>query len=145
MEISNVIVKPYLTEKSYIKRSEECKKYAFIVNIKADKNAIALAFENIFNLKPIKISTMIRKSVETKTGTAHPGMTKAFKIAYISLPKGKDIAISKEEVEEKSSKMKVNKNIKEAKEIKVETKEKVEQKKEKNINATKDVKKDVKG
>lgn len=101
MELTNVIVCPYLTEKSYAKRTEKNKKYAFIVNIKANKNDIAVAFEAIFNITPIAVGTMIRKKVATRTGSIHPGFTKAFKIAYITLPEGKDIALSNEDLKAK--------------------------------------------
>jgi len=99
MQLTNVIIRPYLTEKSYTKRAEECKKYAFIVDMNATKADIAMAFASMFEIDPIAVRTMVRKSVATRTGTAHPGYTKAFKIAYITLPKGKDIAVSKEEFE----------------------------------------------
>ena len=102
MQLTNVIIRPYLTEKSYTKRAEDKKKYAFIVNIKANKKDIALAFESIFDMAPESVTTMVRKSVATRTGTAHPGFTKAFKIAYVTLPKGKDISVSKEEFEAKA-------------------------------------------
>ena len=102
MQLTNVIVKPYLTEKSYTKRAEDKKKYAFIVNLKATKKDIALAFAAIFDIEPESVTTMIRKSVATRTGTMHPGYTKAFKIAYVTLPKGKDISVTKEEFEAKA-------------------------------------------
>lgn len=108
MQLSNIIIKPYLTEKSYSGQTQTLKKYAFIVNVKANKSDIALAFKNIFNMVPVKISTMIRKSVATKTGTLHPGFTQAFKIAYITLPKGKDIAISQEDLEAKAKNAKAS-------------------------------------
>ena len=102
MELTDMIICPYLTEKTYSKRTEENKKYAFIVNTKANKNDIAIAFETIFNINPIAVKTMIRKQVATKTGTAHPGFTKSFKIAYVTLPKGKDIALSNEDLKTKN-------------------------------------------
>ena len=102
MQLSNVIIRPYLTEKSYTKRAEDKKKYAFVVNKDANKRDIALAFESIFDIVPEAVTTMVRKSVATRTGTLHPGYTKAFKIAYVTLPKGKDISISKEEFEAKA-------------------------------------------
>ena len=102
MQLTNVIIRPYLTEKSYTKRAEDKKKYAFIVNVKATKLDIKAAFESIFDIAPESVSTMVRKPVATRTGTLHPGFTKAFKIAYVTLPKGKDISVSKEEFEAKA-------------------------------------------
>ena len=120
MQLTNIILKPYLTEKTYIKRSDTNKKYAFLVAPKTNKKIIALAFESIFKIKPLKIMTMIRKSTATKLGTKHPGKTKIIKIAYISLPKGMDIAITKEEVQEKTTKQVEKSTInKKAKEIDV--------------------------
>ncbi len=102
MQLTNVIIKPYLTEKTYSKRSQVKKQYTFIVDMKANKADIALAFASIFQIEPEEVKTMVRKAVKTRTGTLHPGYTKAFKIAYITLPKGKDIALSKEESEAKA-------------------------------------------
>ncbi|MBQ0045526.1 MAG: 50S ribosomal protein L23 [Mycoplasma sp.] len=102
MQLTNVIIKPYLTEKSYARRAEDKKKYAFIVNIDANKHDVAMAFTAIFDIEPESVTTMVRKSVATRTGTLHPGYTKAFKIAYVTLPKGKDISVSKEEFEAKA-------------------------------------------
>lgn len=141
MQLTNVILKPYLTEKSYSKRVEDKKKYAFIVNIKATKKDIELAFASIFDIEPEAVTTMIRKSVATRTGTMHPGYTKAFKIAYITLPKGKDIAISKEDFEAKAKQASANATVKAdkpaakevakpvAKEVKQETKVETSEKK----------------
>ncbi|MCQ2747686.1 MAG: 50S ribosomal protein L23 [Mycoplasmoidaceae bacterium] len=141
MQLTNVILKPYLTEKSYSKRVEDKKKYAFIVNIKATKKDIELAFASIFDIEPEAVTTMIRKSVATRTGTMHPGYTKAFKIAYITLPNGKDIAISKEDFEAKAKQASANATVKAdkpaakevakpvAKEVKQETKVETSEKK----------------
>jgi hypothetical protein len=64
--------------------------------------------------------TMIRKPTTTKLGTKYPGKTKIIKIAYICLPKGKDIAITKEEAQEKMVKQPQKPTInKKAKEIDV--------------------------
>lgn len=118
MQLTNVIIRPYLTEKSYTKRAEDKKKYAFVVNVKATKWDIAAAFESIFDIAPEAVTTMNRKPTATRTGTAHPGFTKAFKIAYVTLPKGTDISVSKEEFEAKAKEAAA-----EAKEVKVEAKE----------------------
>ena len=120
MQLTNIILKPYLTEKTYTKRSDTTKKYAFLVAPKTNKKTIALTFESIFNIKPLKIMTMIRKPTTTKLGTKYPGKTKIIKIAYICLPKGKDIAITKEEAQEKIVKQPQKPTInKKAKEINV--------------------------
>lgn len=100
MDLLNVIVKPVFSEKSYGLKAEEVKKYMFEVNKKANKIEIALAFEMIYGIKPEKINIVNRKPTAVRTGTRNPGMSKFRKIAYITLPKGVDIAMDEEEAKE---------------------------------------------
>ena len=44
MDITRVLIKPLLTEKTYAMNSNEVKQYAFLVNPKASKHEIANAF-----------------------------------------------------------------------------------------------------
>ncbi len=104
MEISNVIIKPYHTEKSYMLRKfQENSCLAFVVNRTSTKIQIRNAFKAIYNVDPVKINVLNRKSQSFRNGTANPGRTKQFKIAYIILPKGIQIAITKDEMEEASN------------------------------------------
>lgn len=101
MELTQIIIRPYLTEKSYTVRSlHEQEVIAFVVNPKASKHEIKFAFETIYNVKPEKINTITRKPVAIRTGTQQPGLTKLTKIAYVTLPKGVKLAVTKEEIEE---------------------------------------------
>lgn len=100
MDLLNVIVKPVFSEKSYGLKAEEVKKYMFEVNKKANKIEIALAFEMIYGIKPEKVNIVNRKPTAVRTGTRNPGMSKFRKIAYITLPKGVDIAMDEEEAKE---------------------------------------------
>ncbi|WPL37597.1 50S ribosomal protein L23 [Malacoplasma iowae] len=100
MDLLSVIVKPVFSEKSYGLKAEEIKKYMFEVNKKANKYEIALAFEMIYGIKPEKINIVNRKPTAIRTGTRNPGLTKFKKIAYITLPKGVDIAMDEEEAKE---------------------------------------------
>lgn len=103
MEISQVIIKPYHSEKSYLLRKFSDKStLTFIVDRRATKKLIELAFIKIYNVKPEKINIVNRKSQEVRTGTLHPGRSRHLKIAYIILPKGVNVAITKEEMEEAS-------------------------------------------
>jgi len=138
MQLTNVIIRPYLTEKSYTKRAEDCKKHAFVVNVKATKLDIKAAFEAIFDIEAVEVKTMIRKPIATRTGTAHPGWTKAMKIAYVTLPKGKDISVSKEEFEAKA------KEAGKAQEVKAETKAEVKVKEVKKPEAKVEAKPEAK-
>lgn len=100
MDLLSVIVKPVFSEKSYGLKAEEVKKYMFEVNKKANKLEISLAFEMIYGIKPEKVNIVNRKPTAIRTGTRNPGMSKMKKIAYITLPKGVDIAMDEEEAKE---------------------------------------------
>lgn len=106
MDITRVLIKPLLTEKSYALNSNEVKQYTFLVNPKANKYEIANAFAALYEFRPLKVNTQIRKPAKTRTMSYHPGQTKLVKIAYITLPLGKDISISSEETSTKQSQAK---------------------------------------
>ena len=141
MDITRVLIKPLLTEKTYAMNSNEVKQYAFLVNPKASKHEIANAFAALYEFKPLKVNTQIRKPAKTRTMSYHPGFTKLQKIAYITLPPGKDISVGSEPVEtntkktEQTTKAKEKGQLKEVKkpeaklETKVEPKAKAETKK----------------
>lgn len=101
MDLTSVIIRPLHTEKTYLLRNEEIKKYAFEVNKKANKYEISLAFQMIYGIVPEKINIINRKATAVRTGTRNPGMSKHKKIAYITLAKGVDIAIEQEQIDEK--------------------------------------------
>ena len=109
MDLVNVILRPLFSEKSYQLKSEEIKKYVFEINKNANKYEIALAFQMIYGVVPEKINVVNRKPTPTRTGTRKPGMTKFKKIAYITLPKGVDIAVEEEEIKESKTDKKENK------------------------------------
>ncbi len=100
MDISRVIIRPYLTEKTRIFNESDPQKIALIVDPKANKHLVAHAFEMIYGIAPSNINIQTRKPVRTRTGTLKPGFTKLTKIAYITLPKGKRIATEEEETKE---------------------------------------------
>ena len=141
MDITRVLIKPLLTEKTYAMNSNEVKQYAFLVNPKASKYEIANAFAALYEFKPLKVNTQIRKPAKTRTMSYHPGFTKLQKIAYITLPPGKVISVGSESVEtntkktEQTVKAKEKGQLKEVKkpeaksETKVEAKAKAETKK----------------
>jgi len=138
MDITRVIIKPLLTEKTYAMNSNEVKQYAFLVNPKANKHEIANAFAALYEFKPLKVNTQIRKPAKTRTMSYHPGFTKLEKIAYITLPPGKDISVGSEPVEqadtkktEQTAKAKEKGQLKEVKKPEAKKEEtKVESKKE---------------
>lgn len=100
MEFSKIIIKPLLTEKTNILKSIEPRQYVFEVDPRASKHQIIEAFMAIYQIAPLKVNTQLKKPAKVRTGTIHPGYTRLTKIAYISLPKGKAIAIDSESAEE---------------------------------------------
>lgn len=104
MDLLNIIIKPLFSEKSYLLKTEEIKKYVFEVNKKASKTEIAIAFETIYGIKPSKVNVVNRKPVAVRTGTRNPGFSKFKRIAYITLPKGVDITFEEETNENQENK-----------------------------------------
>jgi len=92
MEFSKIIISPYQTEKTYAMQQAPVAKCAFLVDPKATKSQILLAFESIYNLTPVSIATQIRKPAKVRTGTAKPGYSKKIKIAYITLASGQTLS-----------------------------------------------------
>lgn len=109
MDFARIILKPLQTEKTHMLQALENKKYCFIVDNKATKNDILIAFQAIYGVVPLKISTQIRKPAKVRTGTLKPGFSKLTKIAIVTLAKGVDIINTKEEVktEKKTKRAKV--------------------------------------
>lgn len=94
MQFTDIIIKPYQTEKTYSQTNiKDHSKYVFLVNPKANKFDIAIAFETIYNHRPEKVATQLRKPAHVRTGTAKPGYSSLIKIAYITLPKGVKINV----------------------------------------------------
>ncbi|BAC44801.1 50S ribosomal protein L23 [Malacoplasma penetrans] len=120
MDLLSVIIKPLHSEKSYSLRNEDIKKYVFEVNRNANKYEISLAFQLIYGIVPNKVNVVNRKPTPTRTGTRNPGMTKAKKIAYITLPHGVDIQIDEEPSKEKPKKENKKELVTERKEEKKE-------------------------
>lgn len=106
MDITRVIIRPILTEKSYALNSRDPKQYVFVVDPKANKNHIIDAFVALYEFTPLKVNTQIRKPAKVRTGTLHPGYSKLTKIAYITLPPGKEINTSSEATTEQKQEVK---------------------------------------
>ncbi|MGL4617337.1 MAG: 50S ribosomal protein L23 [Mycoplasmoidaceae bacterium] len=100
MNLSEVIIKPYNTEKTYLMNSFDKKKYCFIVNKKATKKLIQEAFQAIYGIKCEKVNIVNKIEKKTKTGTRKPGFKKAKKIAIITLLPGTEIVFDEEEKKE---------------------------------------------
>ena len=151
MELVQVIIKPYLTEKTFTVRNASNKEViAFEVNPKATKHDIKRAFEAMYEVKVESINTITRKPSLFRTGTRVPGRTKLMKIAYVTLPSGVKLAVTKEEVEvaqeeikAASSNKKTSTSKKATKEVEVAQEEIKAASKSKKTSTSKKVAKEV--
>lgn len=104
MNLLSVFKKPLITEKNYKLLNQQ--KYVFIVDAKARKLDIKLAFEKIFATKVKSINIIKTKSKPRRIGR-FSGYTKAVKKALITLfPGNKLDLLSNTEQEDKTKKIK---------------------------------------
>lgn len=91
--LENVLVKPLLTEKTS-KETELFNRYAFVVNVKSNKNQIKSAVEKYFDVKVVSVHTSV---LPGKTKRAGKGMKKSSssKKAYVQLQDGQKIEFFK--------------------------------------------------
>jgi large subunit ribosomal protein L23 len=91
--LESVLVKPLLTEKTS-KETETYNRYAFVVNIKANKNHIKNAVEKFFDVKVLSVHTSV---LPGKTKRAGKGFKRSAnsKKAYVQLQDGQKIEFFK--------------------------------------------------
>ncbi len=82
MRPEEIIIAPVITEKSNYAVQEG--KYTFEVNKKATKVEIAKAVEKLFEVKVLKINTVMVKGKKKRVG-AHIGMTSDWKKAIVKI------------------------------------------------------------
>lgn len=90
MHLSEVIVKPVLTEKTYKQMADGI--YTFTVNRKANKSHVKKAFEQIFEVKVADVN-IINSKPKTKTVGRFTGKTSAVKKALIKLAPGEQLSL----------------------------------------------------
>ena len=78
----DVIIKPIITEKSYMEMANG--KYTFQTKIDATKIDIKNAVETLFNVKVLKVNTM-RYDGKSKRVGVHQGKTAAWKKAIVTI------------------------------------------------------------
>lgn len=93
MKLSEVLVKPILTEKANAQQ-EKLRRYAFRVNRKANKLEIKKAVEEFYGVSVINVNTSVvpgkAKSRSTKAGYIQ-GRKSAYKKALITVAEGENI------------------------------------------------------
>lgn len=93
MKLSEVLIKPILTEKSN-QLTEKASTYAFRVNRKANKLEIKKAIEGFYGVNVTEVNTIVvpgkAKSRFTKAGFIS-GVKPAYKKAYVKVAEGEAI------------------------------------------------------
>jgi len=91
MSARDIIIRPIVTEKSMRLNSED-NKITFEVAKDANKTAVALAIEEIYGIKPVKVN-IVNVRPKTKRMGRYVGKTNAVRKAIVKLPEGQDITL----------------------------------------------------
>lgn len=93
MKLSEVLIKPVLTEKAN-SQQEKLRRYAFKVNKKANKLEIKKAVESFYGVNVTSVNTTVapgkNKSRFTKSGVIS-GRKPSYKKAYVTVAEGETI------------------------------------------------------
>jgi large subunit ribosomal protein L23 len=90
MDASQVIIRPVVSEKSYVLAAAD--KYTFRVHPSAHKTQIRQAVESLFDVNVIGVHTMSVKSKPKRRGTT-AGRTRSWKKAIVQVAAGQSIPI----------------------------------------------------
>jgi large subunit ribosomal protein L23 len=90
MDASQVIIRPVVSEKSYVLAAAE--KYTFRVHPSAHKTQIRQAVESLFDVNVIEVHTMSVKSKPKRRGQT-AGRTRSWKKAIVQVAPGQSIPI----------------------------------------------------
>ena len=93
MKLSEILVKPILTEKAN-NQQEKLRRYAFKVNRRANKLEIKKAIEEFYGVSVTDVNTVVvpgkNKTRYTKAGFIK-GVKPAYKKAYVTVAEGETI------------------------------------------------------
>jgi large subunit ribosomal protein L23 len=89
-DLYSIIKGPVITEKSAMQGTEKQSKVAFWVDLKANKNDIKRAIEELFGVKVDSVNTF-RLGGKLKRMGRYAGRTSTRKKAYITLKEGENI------------------------------------------------------
>ena len=90
MDASQVIIRPVVSEKSYVLATAD--KYTFRVHPNAHKTQIRQAIEQLFDVNVVDVRTMSVKSKPKRRGYTS-GRTRAWKKAIVQVAPGQSIPI----------------------------------------------------
>jgi large subunit ribosomal protein L23 len=90
MDASQVIIRPVVSEKSYVLAAAD--KYTFRVHPNAHKTQIRQAIESLFEVNVVDVRTLSVKSKPKRRGVT-AGRTRAWKKAIVQVAPGQSIPI----------------------------------------------------
>src|SRR5947199_1283949 len=90
MDASQVIIRPVVSEKSYVLAAAD--KYTFRVHPRAHKTQIRQAIEELFDVKVVEVRTMSVKSKPKRRGFT-AGRSRSWKKAVVQVQSGDTIPI----------------------------------------------------
>ena len=90
MDASQVIIRPVVSEKSYVLAAAD--KYTFRVHPNAHKTQIRQAIESLFDVNVVEVRTMSVKSKPKRRGVT-AGRTRAWKKAIVQVAPGQSTPI----------------------------------------------------
>lgn len=85
----DIIIAPIITEKTTMMETE--RKYAFKVDVRANKTQIKQAIEKVFNVKVESINTLNNHPKDRRVGR-YTGKTNRYKKAIVKLAEGNTIS-----------------------------------------------------
>ena len=91
MEPTQVLIRPVVSEKSYILSAAE--RYTFRVHRDAHKTQIRQAVEALFDVHVVEVRTMSVKSKPKRRGSTPKGSTREWKKAIVQVRAGESIPI----------------------------------------------------
>jgi large subunit ribosomal protein L23 len=91
--ISDVIIRPLLTEKASV-RTEKENRYGFEVKLAANKHQIRQAVESLYDVKVLNVKTTVAQGKDHRYGRFVAKSSKR-KMAYVQLAEGQTIKFFK--------------------------------------------------
>ena len=91
MDPSQVIIRPVVSEKSYVLAAAD--RYTFRVHRDAHKTQIRQAVEELFDVHVVDVRTLSVKSKPKRRGNTKKGSTRAWKKAIVQVRPGESIPI----------------------------------------------------
>ncbi len=90
VRVGSLLLRPLVTEKGTRQNTQN--QYAFVVAPSTNKIEVKQAVEAVYNIRPVKVNMVRVRGKKIRYGRT-AGVTKAWKKAIVTLPKGKTIQL----------------------------------------------------